>query len=684
MKIKFSTAFLMLLLGFVTLKSEEGMWTFENPPVKQVQSAYNFEITQSWLEHVRLSSVRFMLGGSGSFVSPDGLVMTNHHVAVGLADRISTPKNDYARNGYAADDFDEELKLPGGECNVLIEMTNITDRIRNSANDAKTSEDKSKAVNKETEKVKKEFKTNDSIRYDVVSFYNGGEYWLFKYKKYTDIRLVFIPEAQMAHYGGEEDNFVFPRWCLDVTFVRIYENNKPLKTPNYFKWKTKGAEENELVFVTGHPGTTERQKTYAQMENFRDFTQPASIKWYEATIDALKEYSKKGEKEAREALMQINGLSNGYKATKGRYAGLLDPVVMNAKKAEDDKLRAAVNDNPVLKSKYAQAWIDIQNLLADASKIEKKAYWYHQFLNAIPMNATQIIRYCYEVMKPDSLRENPNFNAEKSKKSLSAGRSSKDDMDRLIFEKRLSLMVNELGKDDQLVTIALAGRSIKDAVKNYFDNSKLNDTTYLKILVEKKPEEILADKDPILSLAMQIWKLDSIYKKPYREDYNRGMQQANEKIADARFAVYAREIYPDANFTLRLTYGKVKGYPYNGTLCPSKTTLYGLYDRAESFNNKDEFALTTKFWDKKEDVNLSTPVNFVSTCDIIGGNSGSPVINKNAEIVGLVFDGNMESLPGRYFYDITKNRTVAVHPAYIIEALRNVYKAKRVAKELEK
>jgi len=676
---------IIILFFNLNLLADEGMWTFDNPPKKLVKEKYGFDLSDKWLEHVRLSCVRFTLGGSGSFVSGDGLVMTNHHVSVGMIEQVSTKEHDYVKDGFYAKRNQDEIKLSGGECNVLIDMTNITGRIKSVLKDGMNVKETTDAKKDEFAKIKKEFKTNDTVRYDIVTLYNGGEYWLYKYKKYTDLRLVFAPEGQMAHYGGEYDNFCFPRWCLDVSFVRIYENDQPLKTPDYLKWNTKGASENELIFVTGHPGTTERLKTYAELEYIRDFSLPNSIKASEAKINSLKAYSKLGKGEERNAVLQIQGISNGYKATIGRYQGLLDPRIMQEKKKEDDALRAAIMNNPKFNEKYGKAWEDINTIVLQAKSLQKLAFWYPQIMYGMVSSGITIYRYAEQVQKQeiDRLDGYKESDLEHIKKQILRKSEYHKDMEIAVFETVLTILQKELGNDDILIRTALKGKTPKERAIELLANTKLDNIEFRKKLLEK-PEEVINSDEPLIIFAKEISELIRGVEKPFKESVNNGLDDANEKIADARFVVYGKNTYPDATFSLRISYGTTKGFPYNGTISPYKTTLYGLFDRAESFENKDEFEITKVFLSHKKDLELSTPVNLVSTTDIIGGNSGSPAINKNAEVIGLVFDGNIESLPGRYIYDMERNRTVCVHPAYIIEALRKVYDANRLADELEK
>lgn len=663
--------------------SEEGMWTFFNLPLKQIEEKYNFKPTQQWLDKVRLSSVRFMDGGSGSFVSPNGLVMTNHHVGVGQITKLSSEGKDYVNDGFYAKTQAEELKCKDLEVNVLVNMIDVTSRVKGVANETMSAKEKSEATSKEIDKIEKEYFEKTGLRSDVVSFYNGGEYWLYQYKKYTDVRLVFAPERNAAYFGGDYDNFTFPRWNLDVTFFRVYDNDKPLKTDNYFKWSKNGAANDELVFMSGHPGRTSRLKTYAQIKFARDFSIPHRLESIQTTLDALANYARQGEEQARRALIYQFGYENSKKALIGQLNGLKNPELMKIKEDEEKDFHGQILQNPEMTKQYMRYFGQIEELI----KLYETKYYkreYRSFGSKIFGIALGMVRYATESIKPDDERL-PGYNdaaLPAMKFKLLSPAPIYKDVDKALTWASVKYSLHKLDVTDEFWRLIFEGGDPRQIVNKLIDDSQIDNLEFRKKLLEGGIEALKKSDDPMIKLALKLDEFLRTDEQNFRDNFESKMKEAEERIAEARFAVYGKTKYPDANFTLRLTYGTVKGYPMNGTIAPTFTTLYGMFDRAVSFGNKGDFRLPKRFWDKLPKLDLSTPVNFVSTCDIIGGNSGSPTINKDAEIVGIVFDGNIESLPGDYVYDITANRAVSVHSNFIIYTLRNLYDANKLADEL--
>ena len=666
------------------VRSDEGMWTFDNPPLKQLQEKYNFTPSQQWLDHLRLASVRLNDGGSGSFVSAHGLLLTNHHVARGQLQKNSTAEHDYIRDGFYAATPEQEMKSRDLEVNVLVSMENVTDKVRAAVKGAKNAEVEFAKRKTAIADIERESTEKTGFRSDVVTLYRGGEYWLYRYKKYTDVRLVFAPEQQAAFYGGDPDNFTYPRYDLDMALFRVYENGKPVDSKDYLKWNPKGAGDGELVFVSGHPGSTARLDTYAQLESRRDVRAPYVLQTLKRRIALLKEYSVRGPEQARQAASLIFGLENSVKAWQGRYDGLLDKNVMDKRRKDEEEFRAKVKVNPEWQKECGGAW----DAIAHASEMEKpriKEQYFRITDSQLSALAVMLVRYVAETQKPDGER-------------LEGFRESQLDSLRLrLFSpapiypeleiarmtSALEAGLKELGPNDAWLKAVLDGRSPKDAATQLISGTKIGDRAFRKSLVEGGKAAVDASNDPMIAMARRIDPIDRERTKWLEDNVQSVEQRAGEQLGKARFAAYyGKTTYPDATFTLRLSYGQVQGYAMNGTKAPYKTTFYGLYDRSASFDNKGPFELPKRYVEGKDKLDLATPMNFVTTNDIIGGNSGSPVVNRNGEIVGLVFDGNIESFVGDFLYDITANRTVAVHTAAMTEALTKLYGAQRLVDEL--
>ncbi|HPR87306.1 MAG TPA: S46 family peptidase [bacterium] len=680
------TLALVVLAAATCALADEGMWTFDNPPVKQLQEKYNFTPTKEWLDHVRLASVRFMDGGSGSFISPNGLVMTNHHVAMGQLQKMSTAEQNFVATGFYAATPEQEAKCPDLELNVLVDMVNVTSRITGAVKPEMKPADALKARKEEQAKIEKEYHDKTGLRCDVVSLYNGGEYWLYQYKRYTDIRLVMAPERQIAFWGGDDDNFTYPRYDLDMAFFRVYEDDKPLQNSDYLKWNAAGAANNELVFVSGHPGSTSRLDTYAEMEVQRDLRYPMSLELIQKRLDVLYAYSKKGPEQERRALGQIFGLENSKKALGGQYQGLLDPKLMAKAKADEQAFRAKVEANPEWKKAYGDGWKNIEKIIAKQRKEFGSRSWAGQALSSsFARYAQNLVFAASERQKPDVERLDGyhDVQLERAKLRLFSPAPVYKDLEEATFASMLQLALNKAGAADPIVSAVLKGRSAAQAASEMIAATTLDKPEVRKALYEGGAEAIAKSTDPFIAVMRELEPLLRERMEKSRKETESILTPASEKIANARFAVYGKNTYPDATFTLRLSYGAVKGFPMNGTKAPYKTTLYGLYDRALGFDQAGAWALPQRFWDRQKELDLSTPANFVSDCDIIGGNSGSPVINQKAELVGLVFDGNIESLVGDSVYDGTANRCVAVHSAFIIEGLRKLYDAGKLADEIQ-
>ncbi len=665
MKIRYAPIAMLVVLALAGARpsaADEGMWTFDNPPLKQLKDKYNFTPTTQWLDHIRLSSVRFNDGGSGSFVSPNGLVITNHHVAFGQLQKVSTPQKDYVKEGFYAKTQAEEIKCPDLELNVLVSIENVTARVQGSVKAGMTEKQALDARKGEQAKIQKESLDKTGFRSDVISLYEGGEYWLYRYKKYTEVRLVFAPEQQTAFFGGDPDNFTFPRYDLDFALLRVYENGRPVQSKEYLKWNTKGAADGDLVFVSGHPGSTERGLTRAQLETDRDVMYPVRIGRYKRELQALRAYSGRGPEQARQAADEIFGLENTVKALTGEFNGM-DKALFDKKTREEADLRAKVAANPEWQREYAGAW----DAIAAATKKQIELFKPQQFRSISTASnlaslARQIVVYVAEIRKPDAERLNGYHDSqlEELKFYLFSPAPVYPEFEEALLTFSLQDSLDQLGPNDPWIKTVLDGRTPTQVASEVMKGTKLKDAAVRKALVEGGETAVSTSTDPLVVLARKV--------DPFFRDIRKQ---------------YDKSVYPDATFTLRLAYGTVQGYPMNGTKAPSKTTFYGLYDRSAGFDNKAPFNLMPRLAQRRDKIDLSTPLDFVMTADIIGGNSGSPVINRNGEFVGIIFDGNIESLTGNFVYIEETNRAVAVHSAAINEALRKVYDAPALANELE-
>jgi len=665
--------------------ADEGLWTFDNPPLKQLKERYHFTPTREWLEKVRLSSVRFNDGGSGSWVSPTGLVLTNHHVALGQLQKVSSPQKDYAKDGFHARTAAEELKCPDLELNVLVSLENVTERLLRALKPGMSEQEALKARKAAAAQIEKESLQTTGLRSDVVSLYHGGEYWLYRYKKYTDVRLVFAPEQQMAFFGGDPDNFTYPRYDLDFAIFRVYEDGKPVQPKHYLKWNVRGAADGELVFVSGHPGASDRLRTVAQIQMLRDHQHPMIIKTLQRRLAVLRRYSERGAEEARQASNFIFSIENALKALNGELEGLRNRELMAKKEKEEQEFHARIAGNPEWAREYGGAWEAIAQ--AQRKRLEMlKPLRFRAPLRGSRLGqvALIIVQYVAEVKKPDGERLDGFHDSELDslKFRLFSPAPVYPGLEETMLTDGLQEALEELGPQDSFVKTALNGRSPAEVARELVRGTKLADPELRKSLVEGGEAAVAASKDPLIAMARRLDPLARELRKWQEDNVQSVETAAGEKIGKARFAVYGKSSYPDATFTLRLAFGAVKGYPMNGTVAPPKTTFFGLYDRANSFGMQPPFHLTPRFLERKDRLNLATPLNFVSTCDILGGNSGSPVINRNAELVGLIFDGNIESLVGSFVYNEADNRAVAVHSAAIIEALRKIYDAGALADEL--
>lgn len=679
-------AILLAQSGFRS-HADEGMWLFNDPPRKELKEKYNFDATDAWLEHVQKSSVRFNSGGSGSFVSEDGLILSNHHVGADTLQKVSTKEHDYLKIGFAAKTLADEIKAPDLELNVLMSIEDVTARVNAAVKQGASDEESFKQRRAVMAEIEKESKDKTGLRSDVVTLYQGGRYHLYRFKRYTDVRVVFAPEQQIAFYGGDPDNFEYPRYDLDVCFFRAYENGKPAKIEHYLKWSEAGTQDGELVFVSGHPGRTSRLLAISELEYTRDYRLPKTLARLYRLDVILSAYSGRSQENARRAKDELFGVQNSRKANIGRLAGLVDPQIMAKKVADEKKLRDAVASKPELQD-AAGAWDRIaaaQKVIAENAPAYNLLEGGSAFNSELFHIARTLLRNAEERPKPNGerLREFTEAGRESLELALFSDKPIYDDLEELQLTDSLTYLIEEMGATNELVKQVLAGKSPTARATELIKNTKVKDVAFRKKLYEGDQSAVEAQKDPMIALAKLIDEPARAARKII-ETQTEAKQQAHAKIAKARFAVEGTSNYPDATFTLRLAFGPVKGYEEGGKPIPAHTTFAGLYERAKEHGNRPPFDLPKIWIDRKSKLDLKTPFNFVSTADIIGGNSGSPVINRAGEFVGIIFDGNIQSLVLDFIYTDEIARAVSVDSRGIIEALRKVYRADKLVAELTK
>jgi Peptidase S46 len=693
----------LLCTAAASSTADEGMWLFNKAPKAQLKKDHNFIVTTPWLDHLRLGSVRFNHGGSGSFVSEDGLTFTNHHVGRICLQQLSTDKVDYIKTGFYAKSQAEEGKCPDLELNVLVDIQDVTAEVQGAATAGMSEAEGAQSQRQKMSAIERDCAETRGLRCDVVTLYGGGVYNLYRYRKYTDVRLVFAPEAQMAFFGGDRDNFEYPRYDLDITYFRVYENGRPVHLANYLKWSTTGSRAGDLVFVSGNPGGTERQLTMAELNFLKDVQISYVIDLLARRDQVLCAYAAQSAENARVAGGDIFSVENSLKSYQGRRGALEDKALMAKKAAAEQKLRAAVAADPKLKDAYASAWDEV----AKAVEVRKQLFFPYTFVErAIGFNAQlaqyarTLVRVAAEKRKPNPqrLREYSEARLPPLEQQLFSAAPVSRSLDVATLAESLEQMRDKLGAADPTVQRALGGRTPAEAAKAYIDGSRLDDPAVRKQLYlggglggemggdlgihQSGAEAVAASTDPLIVLMRDIDPRARELRKQYDDQVDAVIRTNSTRIAKARFAVEGANSYPDATFTLRLSYGTIRGYQESGKRIAPYTTMGGAFRYAAANRNRGDYQLPKSWEAAKRKLDPKTPLNFVHTSDIIGGNSGSPTVDRKGEVVGIIFDGNIESLPWAFAYDDQQGRAVSVDSRAILESLRKIYHADALADEL--
>jgi peptidase S46-like protein len=685
------------LIGFTAVATaDEGMWLFNAPPLRQLKGKYNFEPTPQWLDHLQKASVRFNSGGSGSFVSENGLVITNHHVGADTLQKISSQEHNYLRDGFYAKTQTEEIKSTDLELNVLESIEDVTARVSGAVKSGMTPDQASAARSSAIAQIEKESKEKTALRSDVITLYQGGAYHLYRYKRYDDIRLVFAPEQQMAFFGGDPDNFEYPRFDLDICIFRVYENGHPARIDNFLKWNPRGPSNGELTFVSGSPGKTDRQLTLDELADTRDRYLPYVLRMFNRREVLELAYSARSFENARRARDDLFGDQNNRKRYDGYLAGLLNPEIWSQLQAREQKLRDAIMRDPKLRSTIGA----YERIKKAETEIAKRAPIYNYLEQERPITigyraprafSGNLFKYARLLMRAVDERAKPNGERipefrDSARESLELELFSTepiyDDYEILRLTDSLTDFASQFGANDPLVQKVLARKSPHARAVELVSGTRLKDVGVRKNLYKGNPAALQGAHDPMIDLARLIDGPARTARKLY-DAQEEIKKQAYSEIAKARFAIEGTNNYPDATFTLRLSFGTVRSYEQDSKQIPAFTDFAGLYQRFAEHDNKPPFDLPQRWIDKKSNLNLTTHFNFVSDADIIGGNSGSPVVNKANEFVGIIFDGNIQSLVLDCIYTDVQARAVSVDSAAITEAIRKVYGASALADELE-
>jgi hypothetical protein len=654
-------------------RADEGMWTFDNFPIQTVNDKYGTHIDQAWLDRVRNAAVRIQ-GCSASFVSDEGLILTNWHCVVGCSQELSSPEQDYVKNGFLTANREEEKRCPGQTAEVLVDIVDVTDRVL-AAGAGLEGAAFNAARTAETDRIQTEACAGDAkFSCQVISFYRGGRYAMYKFRKYDDVRLVFAPENQAAFFGGDPDNFNFPRYALDAGFLRAYENGQPVSSPNFLKWNPNPPKEGDVTFVAGNPGSTSRLLTMSQLERLRDQQLPVTLIQNSELRGRLLEYSLTGDEAKRLSFDPIFGLENSFKVYYGQQGALTDPAFMNAKREAEAELRARVAADPALVQQIGDPWGDLERVQA----VARDLYLPYRQLEQSAGGGSQLYQMARTIVRASKNTAMTDAQRARLVAAVGAETPIATDMEEIRLRYWLSKTREYLTVDNPQVKALLGRESPEGLADRLISGTRMGDAAFRAQAAGMTTAQ-LAEADPLLAFIVNNDHDAKAIGDRWNAEVNAPTARAAEKVAQARFAAYGTNLYPDATFSLRLSYGQVAGWTYRGVTVPPFTYMGGLYERA---TGAEPFNAAQAFIDNEARVNKETVFDFTSTNDIIGGNSGSPVINADGEVIGAAFDGNIHSLGGSYGYDGELNRTVTVSTAAITEALRNIYPQPRLLREL--
>jgi hypothetical protein len=674
------------LLAFTGLAvADEGMWTIDNFPSRQVADKYDVAIDDGWLRSAQLATTRLENGCTGSFASPDGLVLTNNHCVWGCIRNLSSAERNLSDEGFMAASREQELRCPGQQVSVLIGLDDVTSKVAeatHSLEDAEANEARKAALT--DLETACEDAAGGELKCEAVSLYNGGQYFIYKYKRYDDVRLVFAPEVDIAAFGGDPDNFNFPRWCLDMSFLRAYEDGKPASTPNYLRWRQGGPKAAEPVFISGHPGSTDRLLTVSQLKMQRDVVLPLWLLRYSELRGRMLAWQNTSEEAARTVQQRIAGIENAIKVRRNQLKALHNDSMLALKEEQEQNLRAAVAADPELNAAYGDAW----ELIDNAIVAQRNFYEEHLFVEDAAAFNSELFDYARTIVRGTAERELPNNERiraytdaalPKVEQDLSAVRPIDKEFEKLALTFSLEKMREWLGPDSKYVHSILGKESPEGLAAKLVEGSRLEDPEFRKALWDGGVPAVGASEDPMIRLAVAIDPEARALRERFENEVEAPLTRGEEMIADARFEIFGSDTYPDATFTLRITYGAVEGWEEKGELVDPFTRTRRLFERT---TGQRPFMLPDSWQTAREDLDPDTPFNFVATTDITGGNSGSPIVATDGNLVGLAFDGNIHSIAGDYWFDPETNRTVGVNTAIMLEALQTVYGAGHLVDEL--